>query len=146
MAEIKLIKGGLAADDRGEVGFVNDFRFEGVKRFYTLANHSKGFVRAWHGHKNESKYFYVTRGAALVCAVEIDKWEKPSKKLAVQRYTLSANSPAVLYIPKGFANGYMSLTDDCRIIVFSTSTLEESLKDDYRFNARYWDPWHVEER
>jgi hypothetical protein len=29
---------------------------------------------------------------------------------------------------------------------FSTSTLEESLRDDIRFPARYWDPWQVEER
>jgi dTDP-4-dehydrorhamnose 3,5-epimerase len=146
MAEVKLIKGGLSVDERGEVGFVNDFGFEGVKRFYTLTNHIRRFVRAWHGHKYESKYFHVVQGAALICAVEIDKWENPSKNLNIQRFTLSANTPAVLYIPKGFANGYMSLTDDCKIIVFSTSTLEESLKDDYRFSARYWDPWYVEER
>ena len=29
-----LMKGGLAVDDRGEVGFVNDFDFKEVKRFY----------------------------------------------------------------------------------------------------------------
>ena len=46
----------------------------------------------------------------------------------------------------GHANGFMSLTGDCKIIVFSTSTIEESLKDDYRFDARYWNPWKVEER
>ena len=28
-----LIEGGLAVDDRGEVRFVNEFNFEGVKRF-----------------------------------------------------------------------------------------------------------------
>ena len=45
------MRGGVAVDDRGEVGFVNDFTFSGVKRFYTVANHSDGFVRAWHGHR-----------------------------------------------------------------------------------------------
>ena len=29
---------------------------------------------------------------------------------------------------------------------FSTSTLDESLGDDIRFPARYWDPWQVDER
>lgn len=146
MSEIKLIKGGISIDDRGEVGFVNDFTFENVKRFYTLFNHKKGFVRAWHGHKNESKYFHVVSGTALICAVKIDNWAKPSKKLAIQHFVLSAKSPAALFVPKGFANGFMSLDDECKIIVFSTSTLEESLNDDYRFDARYWNPWEVEER
>ena len=33
--------GDLAVDDRGEVGFVNDFDFAGVKRFYTVRNHQR---------------------------------------------------------------------------------------------------------
>ena len=146
MDEPVIIKGGLAVDDRGEVGFVNDFHFDNVKRFYTLSNHSKGFIRAWHGHKKESKYFHVIKGTALICAVKIDNCENPSKNLMVARYTLSEKSPSVLFVPAGFANGSMSLTDDCKIIVFSTSTLEESLNDDFRFEAHLWDPWKVEER
>jgi len=144
--EPKLIKGGLAVDDRGEVGFVNDFSFEKVKRFYTLSNHSKGFVRAWHGHKKESKYFYVIKGAALICAVKIDNWETPNAASEVTRFTLSDKLPALLYVPAGYANGSMSLTDDAKIMVFSTSALDESLNDDFRFPARLWDPWGVEER
>ncbi len=146
MEEPVLIKGGLAVDDRGEVGFINDFHFEGIKRFYTLINHSGGFVRAWHGHKTESKYFHVIKGAALICAVKVDNWTKPSADLKVSKFTLSEKSPSVLFIPAGYANGFMSLTEDCKIIVFSTSTVEESLKDDFRFDARFWDPWKVEER
>ncbi len=42
----KILKGGVAVDDRGDVGFVNEFDFAGVKRFYTVANHRSGFVRA----------------------------------------------------------------------------------------------------
>lgn len=144
--EPKLIKGGIAVDDRGEVGFVNDFSFEKVKRFYTLSNHTKGFVRAWHGHKKESKYFYVISGAALICAVKVDNWESPGTSSEVKRFTLSGKNPSVLYIPAGYANGSMSLTDDTKIMVFSTSTLDESLKDDFRFPARLWNPWGVEER
>jgi dTDP-4-dehydrorhamnose 3,5-epimerase-like enzyme len=144
--EPKLIKGGLAVDDRGEVAFVNDFSFDSVKRFYMLANHSEGFVRAWHGHKKESKYFHVVNGSALICAVKIDNWASPSSGLEIFRFTLSEKAPSMLYIPAGFANGSMSLTNDCKIMVFSTSTLEESLNDDFRFPARLWDPWKVEER
>ena len=51
-----LFSGDVAVDDRGEVSFVNDFDFEGVKRFYTVKNHRRGFVRAWHAHRREAKH------------------------------------------------------------------------------------------
>ena len=40
-----LIEGGLAIDDRGEVGFINKFDMKDVRRFYTVSNHKTGFVR-----------------------------------------------------------------------------------------------------
>jgi len=142
----QLLKGGLAIDDRGTVGFVNEFNFEGVKRFYTVENHKQGFVRAWHAHKYESKYVMVVKGSAVIGAVEIDNWENPSKELKVNRFVLSEKNPSVLFIPAGYANGFMSLTEDAKIIFFSTSELKESLNDDIRFDAHYWDCWKVEER
>lgn len=142
----ELLRGALAVDDRGEVGFVNEFGFGDVKRFYTVSNHAAGFVRAWHGHRREAKYVLAVSGAALVCCVEIDDWESPSRELVVQRFVLSERSPAVLHVPAGFVNGFMTLTPDAKLMFFSTSTLDESLGDDIRFPARYWDPWQVEER
>ena len=141
-----LMQGGLAADDRGELGFVNDFAFAGVKRFYTVANHRQGFVRAWHAHRREAKYVIAVTGAAVLGAVQIDDWDKPSRKLVPERFVLSAHKPAVLYIPAGYANGFMSLTADLKLMFFSTSSLEESHGDDIRYDARYWDIWNVVER
>lgn len=142
----QLLKGGLAVDDRGTVGFVNDFNFDGVKRFYTVENHKQGFVRAWHAHRNESKYVMVIKGSAVIGAVQIDNWEMPSSNLKVHRFVLSEKNPSVLFIPAGYANGFMSLTEDTKIIFFSTSELKDSLNDDVRYDAHYWDPWKVEER
>lgn len=144
--EPELLRGGLAVDDRGEVGFVNDFSFGDVRRFYTVSNHSPGFVRAWHGHRHEAKYVLAVAGSVLVCCVEIDDWERPSPDLVPGRFVLSECSPSVLRVPAGYANGFMTLTADAKLMFFSTSTLEESLSDDIRFPARYWDPWQVEER
>jgi dTDP-4-dehydrorhamnose 3,5-epimerase-like enzyme len=142
----ELLRGGLAVDDRGEVGFVNELTFDDVKRFYTVSNHHQGFVRAWHGHRHEAKYVMAVAGAALVCCVEVDDWENPSRDLEVQRFVISERSPAVVRVPAGYVNGFMTLTPDAKLLFFSTSTLEQSLGDDIRFDARYWDPWHVEER
>ena len=143
---VRLIEGGLAVDDRGQVSFVNDFGFAGVRRFYMVSNHRQGFVRAWHAHRREAKYVFVASGAAVVGAVEIDDWEAPSKTAQVHRYVLSAKKPSILYIPSGYANGFESLTDDTNIIFFSTASMEEAKSDDVRYDARYWDIWNVIER
>jgi len=144
--DAELLRGGIAVDDRGVVSFVNDFNFDEVRRFYMVSNHESGFVRAWHGHRNEAKYVMVVNGAALVCCVEIDVWEDPSPDLEVKRFVLDERDPTVLFVPPGFVNGFMTLTPDAKLIFFSTATLEESTGDDIRFPARYWDPWRVEER
>ena len=142
----RLIEGGLAVDDRGTLSFVNDFDFAGVKRFYTVTNHRRGFVRAWHAHRREAKYVMAARGACVVGAVKIDDWESPARDSQVHRYVLSSRKPSVLYIPAGYANGFMSLTEDAALTFFSTSTLDESRGDDVRYDARHWDIWGVVER
>jgi dTDP-4-dehydrorhamnose 3,5-epimerase len=88
----------------------------------------------------------VVQGAAVVGAVEIDNWEAPSRDCKVWRYVLTAKKPSILLIPAGFANGFMSLTNDTKLLVFSDKTLEETQGDDIRYPARYWDIWTVAER
>ncbi|SVC85370.1 uncharacterized protein METZ01_LOCUS338224 [marine metagenome] len=141
-----LTEGSLSVDDRGEVGFVNEFDMHSVRRFYTVCNHRAGLVRAWHAHKKEKKFVTVVNGAAIVAAVCIDNWQNPSKDLHVYRYVLSAKKPTVLFIPNGYANGFMTLTEDTKLMFFSTATLEESKEDDIRYDADYWKPWVIIER
>ena len=146
------INGGIAVDDRGSVRFVNDFDFTDVKRFYQVENHRVGFIRAWHGHYKEAKYVYIPRGAALIGAVSLeyyqqldmpgigtvpgDLYNKPFKVV------LSDKKPQVLYIPAGYANGFKTLEPNTIIQFFSTSTLEDTLNDDIRYdynNPNIWD-------
>lgn len=141
-----LMKGSIAVDDRGSLSFVNDFTFHDVKRFYLVSNHRAGFVRAWHAHRREAKYATVLEGAAVVCAVPIDDWDTPNRDAEVIRHVLSAIQPAILFVPPGYANGFMSLTDHCKLLFFSTATLDESRNDDVRYDAHYWNPWEVIER
>ena len=146
MSEPEYIAGGAAVDDRGQLLFINDLDLSGYRRFYVVSNHAQGFVRAWHGHKREGKAVVVLAGAAIVAAVEVDDWDAPSRDLTVHRRVLSSTNPGALVIPPGYANGFMTLTPDTKVCFFSTSSLEESAGDDIRFDARYWDPWVVEER
>jgi dTDP-4-dehydrorhamnose 3,5-epimerase len=146
MSKPRLIEGETRIDDRGQLSFVNDFSFDDVKRFYVVSNHQAGFIRAWHAHRHETKYVFVLQGAAIVGAVQIDDWKTPSRDSEVHSFVLSADKPAVLCVPSGFANGFKSLTTDTQVAFFSTATIEESQDDDIRFDSRYWDIWNVVER
>lgn len=139
MKETKILNGGIAVDDRGSVRFVNDFNFEGVKRFYQVENHRRGFIRAWHGHKKEGKYVYVPNGSALVGVVNMETEE-------VSKFVLSDKSPKILWIPPGYYNGFKSLEENTKILFFSTSTLEESVGDDIREEHNRWNIWEEDYR
>lgn len=142
MNEPVLTRGGIAVDDRGSLRFINDFDFKGVKRFYQVENHRQGFIRAWHGHLKEGKYVYVASGTALVGVTPLlpsDNMNEPGGAYTInghdaKKFTLSAKSPAVLYIPPGNANGFKNLEDGTIVIFFSTTTLDESKGDDIRFD------------
>jgi dTDP-4-dehydrorhamnose 3,5-epimerase-like enzyme len=142
----ELIRGGLAVDDRGRLAFANDFDLSACRRFYIVENFSPHTVRAWHAHRQERKWVMVIAGAALACCVAIDDWEAPAKDAEVHRFVLDASLPALLAIPAGYANGAMSLLPQTKLMYFSNATLEGSHGDDFRYPARYWDPWTVRER
>jgi dTDP-4-dehydrorhamnose 3,5-epimerase-like enzyme len=46
-----------------------------------------------------------------------------------------------LFIPGGYANGAMNLTDENEIRYFSSASLGESSNDDFRIDAQFWNPW-----
>jgi len=68
----KLITGNRIFDNRGSLRFSNDLSFKNIKRFYTVHNYNKNFIRAWHGHINEEKYIGCIKGTFQVSAVKID--------------------------------------------------------------------------
>jgi dTDP-4-dehydrorhamnose 3,5-epimerase-like enzyme len=142
----RIIEGGLSVDDRGIVSYANDFDFKDVKRFYMVENHSKNYVRAWHSHQYESKYVLVVRGAVKLGVVKLDSMVAPSINLNPEIFILSDKKPSILYIPARYANGFMTLTEETQIIFYSDKTLKQSEGDDYRYNARLWNIWPVEER
>lgn len=144
--EPKIIAGDRIFDNRGSVRFNNNLIFKNIKRFYTVHNYQKNFIRAWHGHFKEEKFIGCIKGTFQISAVEIDNKNKPNKKNKVFSYILNQSNNDFVYIPKGFANGSMSLEDNSELLIFSTSSVQDSLKDDYRFNPKYWNPWIINER
>ena len=129
-----------SSDERGTVSFTNDLNLQKAVRTYKVENSQLKTVRAWHGHKVEQKWVNVEQGEFLVCVVKVDDFTSPSKDSEIQTYKMSPKD-GFLYIPPNFANGAMNLTEDNAIRYYSSSTLEESLDDDFRFESDYWDPW-----
>tara|TARA_B100001971_G_C17769905_1_gene324409 strand:+ start:94 stop:543 length:450 start_codon:yes stop_codon:yes gene_type:complete len=144
--KLKVIKGGLSLDNRGSLIYCNELDLSQFKRFYIVSNFNKNFIRAWHGHKKESKYAIVIEGTVMFCVVKVDDWRSPSKKNKVEKFILSSQQPRALDIPCGYSHGFMTLTDNAKIIFFSYKTLNESIKDDFRLPYSYWDVWKIEQR
>ena len=136
--KLMLIKGNLHTDHRGTVRFVNDFTFDGIKRFYTITHPDTNIIRAWQGHQHETKYFYVTKGSFLINWIKIDNWQQPSRDLKKNSHILSDTESEILIIPPGHATGFKALAPDSTVMVFSDMSLEESKNDDYRFPEDYW--------
>ena len=148
LKDIQVIDGGLVVDDRGSITFANGFSFENVRRFYQLENFSTDTVRAWHGHLKEGKYVFVNNGSIILGVVPLDDTVSPSKSNKVTRIILSSRTPQIVYIPPGYANGFRAIENNTKITFYSTSSLEGSEDDDYRFPYDYWgeDVWEVENR
>lgn len=139
---VDIVIGNRFCDDRGYLSFINDLDLSKYKRFYTVENHKCGFIRAWHGHKEESKAVICLKGAALISLVPLDTPQ--SEKNAPFSVTLTGNSPKAVIIPAGYYNGAMNLTDDCMLMYMSDKSLGESHGDDYRqpwdyFGKEVWE-------
>ena len=134
----ELIPGGLHRDARGEVLHVNGFDFAGVDRGYAVRPSATGVVRGWVGHRRETKWFFVLRGALVVGAVEPDAWPLPSRDLPVRTFELRDSAPAVLRIPGGYFTASVALEPGTILMVYSSGRIEQAAEDDFRLPPDHW--------
>ena len=129
-------------DDRGYVYCAMDeLEDKGIQRTYVVENHSRGMIRAWHGHRKAHTYMHVLRGAIKLVALNMDDDSD------VFVATLTDRKPAIFYVPPGYYNGAMSLTDGTKIMVYSTLTFEQVKSDDEREDWKVRrDVWEVHNR
>lgn len=142
-------------DDRGSFCDIKgDYDFD-IKRVYVCENFKKGTIRGFHYHEKEGKLFYVPRGAVKFVCLKMtpEKAQKlsdtvfmrPEEVEGAEIEILSSNKPTTIYIPPGYANAWMTLTDDTILIGCSDRTLQESIDDDIRINPdhtifkQYWE-------
>lgn len=141
LEKIESIQGGTFKDKRGTLIYFNDFNLQDTKRFYVIEHPSSEIVRAWQGHQKEQKWFYVIEGVIKLVLVRPDDWDNPSAELSYDEFTLSSIDSQILHVPGGYASGFKALSSNSKIIIFSNFSIEESAKDDYRFNQDLWYKW-----
>ena len=124
IAELKIIEPAVFGDNRG--WFYESYSYEkfknlGIDTVFVQDNRSfsekKGTLRGLHFQKNPSaqtKLVSCTKGELLDVAVDIRK-NSPTylKWVAVK---LTAENKKMLYIPKGFLHGFLTLTDNVEVM------------------------------
>jgi len=140
MERVKVIKGEIFEDKRGQIASVNNFSFDEIKRTYILHHPDTYIVRGWQGHKHEKKWFYCISGAFTLKLVAIDNWEKPCKNLKTETFNLNSKYSQIICVPSGYANSIKAEIPDSILQVFSNKTFAEAMaeKDSYRFDSDYF--------
>lgn len=160
-------------DDRGTFCDLTTGKPFNIKRVYVCENFKQGTIRGCHFHEKEAKLFYVPRGAIKIAIFPFTKKDaeylstitdldsfngfdtmtKKCKDLiakiysSIKVYVLAEKKPNTLCVEPGFVNAWQSLKDDSMLIGCSSSDLEESVKDDIRFDPQLLKKiWKVDDR
>ena len=118
-----LIEPKVFKDSRGffmESYNYNTFKELGIDNIFVqdnISKSSKGVLRGLHFQKDEyaqAKLVYVLRGAVLDITVDLrETSETFGKYVAVE---LNEKNKRMLFIPRGFAHGFLTLEDDTEFI------------------------------
>jgi dTDP-4-dehydrorhamnose 3,5-epimerase len=141
MSEIKVLKGEIFRDNRGQISSLNNFHFEGVRRTYIIHHPDISVIRGWHAHQHERKWFYCIKGNFSVALVKIDNWENPSKDLKPEIFHLSDAESQLVCVPAGYANCLKAHTPDAIMMVLSDVPLPEAYSDSWRYDSNLWVDW-----
>jgi dTDP-4-dehydrorhamnose 3,5-epimerase len=134
----KLIKGATHVDGRGLLIFNNELNLSSFERAYLIQNSDNKPFRGWHGHQIESKLFLTLAGKIRFGAVRVSNWSEPDPHEKVFTAEIKALSMDAFFVPGGFANGILSLEPGSQALVLSSSSLSDSLSDDFRIDENLW--------
>ncbi len=98
-------------------------------------NKLKGTLRGMHYQSSpnaETKFVRVTRGAIFDVALDLRK-DSPTY-LKWHGEILSADNQKQLYIPKGCAHGYITLTNDAELVYFLSAPYSPQSAGGVRYN------------
>ena len=143
----------LKKDDRGfftRTFCTEIFKQQGLETFYPQNNHSrttkKHTLRGMHFQKEpaqEVKVVRCTRGKILDVIIDIRKESSTfGQHIKVE---LSEENNNMLYVPKGFAHGFLTLEDICDVLYMVSSPYTPEKEAGIRWNDPAFNiQWPVE--
>ena len=148
---VKLIQQFRADDDRGS--FVKSFHrssfseagieFELAESFYSTSK--KNVIRGMHFHNppfDHAKIVFCTQGSILDVALDLRQASSTYGHYVAKE--LSTEDHNALFIPKGFAHGFLSLSDDSTAFYFVDGEYVASADDGILFSS-FGMPWPVDD-
>jgi dTDP-4-dehydrorhamnose 3,5-epimerase len=138
---IVLIEPGIFNDERGfflESYKRSDFAANGIDYNFLQDNHSlsgKHVIRGLHyqrAPKAQGKLVRVMTGAVWDVAVDIRKGSPTYLKW--MSFELSGDNRRMLFIPPGFAHGFLALTDNVHLMYKCTEEYDAKLDTGIRWN------------
>ena len=152
MPELVLVTPRVFPDERGfflEAYKESEFAANGITAHFVQDNHScssKGVVRGLHfqrAPKAQAKLVRVVRGAVWDVAVDLRAGSATYRKwLGVE---LTEDNHAMLFIPAGFAHGFVALADDTHLLYKCSAEYDAKLDGGIRWDdPRIGVSWPVE--
>lgn len=124
LQDVKIIEPAVFGDNRGfftETYSERDFKDAGINIDFVQDNHSlsaqAGVLRGLHfqrGKAAQTKLIRVVSGAVLDVIVDVRKGSPTYKKW--EGYIISESNHRQLLVPKGFAHGFVTLTDNVNFL------------------------------
>jgi len=142
IADVVLLEPRVFPDDRG--AFFESFNANafaaatGLQRSFVQDNHSvskKGVLRGLHYQLSphaQGKLVRVVRGAAFDVAVDIRKSSPTFGKWVGE--TLTAENRRQLWVPEGFAHGFMALEEGTEFLYKTTAFYDKASERSVRWN------------
>jgi len=139
--EVILIESSVSTDDRGfftEVFKASEFEKHGVATSFVQDNFShskKGVIRGLHYQLNpkaQGKLVRVIKGKIMDIAVDV-RHDSPTflQKVEVE---LSEENNRMLFIPPGFAHGFVALSDEVKFLYKCTAEYSKEHERGIRFD------------
>jgi len=105
-----------------------------IFKFSLVTSSKKNVFRGFHFQlkKQQAKLVYIVKGKVLDIVIDL---RKKSKKFA-KVYKFRLKEKDILYIPKGFAHGYLSLASENIVLYYLTEYRDAKSEDGIAWNDK----------
>lgn len=141
--DVRLIDLVAHTDNRGwltELLRCDDEHFVGFGQLYVVTNFQRNVVRAFHMHRRQDEFFFVTGG--VIQFVLVDERPDSATHKTLNCFVLTSERPRALFVPRRVQHGSMALTDGAQLVAVTTEPYNRASPDEVRAPVdAYGDIW-----